>query len=147
MFIKHFGDGKTAISIIYVDDIILTRSDEDEIARLKRSLVVEFEIKDLGSLRHFLGTEVARSKNRIFISERKYVLDLLEEIGMSGCKPSDTPIKQNHKLGEQTKGVLAEVGRDQRLVRKLIYLSHTRPDIGFAISVVSPFMHSPYEEP
>ncbi|RVW30553.1 hypothetical protein CK203_116629 [Vitis vinifera] len=43
---KHFGDGKTAISIIYVDDIILTGSDEDEIARLKRSLVVEFEIKD-----------------------------------------------------------------------------------------------------
>ena len=84
-----------------------------------------------------MGTEVARSKNRICISERKYVLDLLEEIGMSGCKPSDTPIKQNHKLGEQTKGVLAEVGRDQRLVRKLIYLSHTRLDIGFAISVVS----------
>ena len=55
-------------------------------------------------------------------------------------------LEQNHKLGEQTEGVFVEVGRYQQLVGKLIYLFHTRPDVGFAVSVVSQFMHSPYEE-
>ena len=58
------------------------------IARLKKCLAVEFEIKDLGSLWYFLGIEVARSKKGIVVTQSKYIVDLLEEIGMSGCKPS-----------------------------------------------------------
>ena len=65
---------------------------------------------------------------------------------MSGCKPSDTPIEANSKLGEVKNGVPVDKGRYQRLVGRLIYLSHTRPDIAFAVSMVSQFMHSPYEE-
>ena len=65
---------------------------------------------------------------------------------MTGCKPSDTPIEFNSKLGEIKEGVPVNVGRYQRLVGKLIYLSHTRPDISFAVSLVSQFMHAPYQE-
>ncbi|EXB96864.1 hypothetical protein L484_016637 [Morus notabilis] len=65
---------------------------------------------------------------------------------MSGCKPSDTPMEPNSKLGETREGVPVHTGRYQRLVGKLIYLSHTRPDISFAVSMVSQFMHAPYEE-
>ena len=57
------------------------------IARLKKCLAVEFEIKDLGSLWHFLGIEVARSKKGIVVTQSKYIVDLSEQIGMSGCKP------------------------------------------------------------
>jgi len=64
---------------------------------------------------------------------------------MTECKPSDTPIEFNSKLGE-IKGVPIDTGRYQRLVGKLIYLSHTRPDISFAVSLVSQFMHAPYQE-
>ena len=96
----------------------------------------EFEIKDLGSLKYFLGIEVARSKQGIFISQRKYVLDLLQETGM---------LEVNQKLGDDTDGAVVDKGRYQRLVGKLIYLSHTRPDIAFAVSVVSQFMHAPRE--
>ncbi|KAM7516034.1 hypothetical protein LguiA_005617 [Lonicera macranthoides] len=90
--------------------------------------------------------EVARSKTGIVVSQRKYILDLLSETGMSGCKPSDTPIELGTKLGGIKDGVPVETGRYQRLVGKLIYLSHTCPDIAFAVSMVSQFMQSPCEE-
>ena len=54
-----FSGGKVAILIVYVDDIILTRDDLSGMDRLKKGLAFEFEIKDLGSLKYFLGKEVA----------------------------------------------------------------------------------------
>ena len=89
------------ILIMYVNDIILTRDNTGEVERLK-VLATEFEVKDLGQMRYFLGMEVARSRKGISISQRKYVLDLLTEIGMLGCKPSDTPIKAR-KMTESDK--------------------------------------------
>ncbi|XP_022864187.1 uncharacterized protein LOC111384166 [Olea europaea var. sylvestris] len=132
-----------AILIVYVDDIILTGDNILELERLKKNLPTEFEIKDLGQMRYFLGMELARSKKGISVSQRKYVLDLLTETCMLGCKSSDTPIDQGRK-GEDT-GKSVEKDRYQRLVGKLIYLSHTRPDIAFAVSVVSQYLHSPKE--
>jgi len=113
--------------------------------RLRRNLASEFEIKDLGSLKYFHGIEIARSKKGISVSQRKYVLDLLQETGMSGCRPADTPMDPNSKLWEKG-DTPVDTGRYQRLVGKLVYLAHTRPDIAFPVSVVSQFMHAPYEE-
>ena len=62
MFYKYSIDSKIAILIVYVDDIVLTRSDKEELERLKRRLSTEFEIKDLGALKYFLRMEFARSK-------------------------------------------------------------------------------------
>ena len=135
--------GKIPALIVYVDDIILTG---DDVAKMKKNLSTEFEIKNLGPLRYFLGMEIARSKKGTVVSQRKYILDLLEEIGISGCKPSDTLMEFNSKLGEVKEGVPMDTGRYQRLVGKLIYLSHTHPDISFVVSMVSQFMHAPYEE-
>ncbi|KAK2405752.1 hypothetical protein QL285_054960 [Trifolium repens] len=114
-------------------------------AKVKEKLVVDFEIKDLGSMRYFLGMEVARSKDGIIVSQQKYILDLLKETIMSGCRPTDTPMDPNAKLWEKC-SVPVDTRRYQRLVGKLIYLSHTRPDIAFSVSVVSQFMHSSFEE-
>ena len=105
----------------------------------------EFEIKDLGALKYFLGIEVARSKYEIFISQRKYVLDILQETSMLGCKSNNTPIDPNLKLDEDSNGTPVNKGNYQRLVGKLIDLSHTRPDIAYVISLVSQFMHAPRE--
>lgn len=85
MFFKHSKDGKIAVLIVYVDDIILTGDKLIEMERLKKSLASNFEIKDLGTLLYFLGMEVARSRKGLVVSQRKYVLDLLKETGMSGC--------------------------------------------------------------
>ncbi|XP_019422988.1 PREDICTED: uncharacterized protein LOC109332461 [Lupinus angustifolius] len=103
-------------------------------------------MKNLGGLEYFLGIEVARSKKGIFLSQRKYVLDLLLETGLLNCKPIDTPMVQNHKLGVYANQVPTNKERYQKLVGKLIYLSHTRPDIAYAISILSQFMHCSSED-
>ena len=92
-------------------------------------------------MRYFLGMKVARSKKGISISQENYVLDLLTETGMLGCKPSDNPIEAIKRTKDFGKHVEKE--RYQILVSKLIYLSHTRPYIAFVMSVVRQQMHSP----
>ncbi|KAK0594035.1 hypothetical protein LWI29_029766 [Acer saccharum] len=118
----------------------------EEMGCLKEVLAKEFEIKNLGSLKYFLGMEVARSKKGIVVSQRKYILDLLKETGMLGCKPADTPMESSYKISFKEDSPPVDTGRYQRLVGKLIYLSHTRPDIGFPVSVISQFMNKPNEE-
>ena len=85
---------------MFVDDITLIGDDLIEMERLKKSLLSSFEIKDLGMLRYFLRMEVARSRKGLVVSQLKYVLDLLEETRMRGCRPVDTPMDPNHKLAD-----------------------------------------------
>jgi len=141
IFYKHFGR-KITVLAVYVDDIIITGDDEVEIKCLKGNLSREFEVKDLGQLKYFLGIEIARSPKGIVLSQRKYVMDLLSETGMLGCRPVSTPIDSNHKLCAES-GNPVNKERYQRLVGRLIYLCHTRPDISYAVSVVSRYMHDP----
>ncbi|KAJ4737614.1 Transposon Ty1-H Gag-Pol polyprotein [Rhynchospora pubera] len=141
VFIRHHK-GHCTMLAVYVDDIIITGDDEKEIAQLKVQLGKVFEVKDLGLLRYFLGIEVARGAEGIVLSQRKYVLDLLKETGMLGCKPAVTPIDSKLKLSAE-EGESVDRERYQRLVGRLIYLNHTRPDISFAVSVVSRYMHDP----
>ena len=140
LFSKH-RLGKVTSLIIYVDDMIITGDDIEKISRLQGQLATEFEMKNLGGLKYFLGIKVTRSKKGIFLSQSKYVLDLLSEVGLLDCKPIDTPIVQNHKLGEYSDHVPTNKEKYQRLVGKLIYLSHTHPDMAYAVSVMSQFMH------
>ncbi|XP_034229403.1 uncharacterized mitochondrial protein AtMg00810-like [Prunus dulcis] len=113
---------------------------------LQKYLASEFEMKSLGDLKYFLGIKVSRSKHGIFISQRKYILDLLAETGMLDCIPIDTPSEQNHKFGLYPDQVPTDKECYQRLMGKLIYLAHTHPDIAYAVSVVNQFMHSPSED-
>jgi hypothetical protein len=85
---------------------------------------------------------VSRSAKGIYLSQRKYILDLLSETGMKGCRHAYTPIEQNHRLVKEG-GSPVDREQYQRLVGRLIYLSHTHPDIEFAMSVVSQFMQDP----
>uniref|UniRef100_A0A803NB30 Reverse transcriptase Ty1/copia-type domain-containing protein n=1 Tax=Chenopodium quinoa TaxID=63459 RepID=A0A803NB30_CHEQI len=142
LFLKKEKEKITCL-IIYVDDMIITGNDEEEIADLKGKLFQEFEMKDLGNLKYFLGIEVLRSKQGIFIHQRKYILDLLAETGMLGCKPAETPIVANHGLQILEGAKLTNKEQYQKIVGKLIYLAHTRPDIAYAVGVVSRFMHLP----
>ena len=78
LFVKKSTKGERSILIVYVDHIIITGEYLEEMVDLKKILAREFEMKDLGNLRYFLGMEVARSSSRISVTQRKYVLDLLK---------------------------------------------------------------------
>ncbi|XP_018627094.1 uncharacterized mitochondrial protein AtMg00810-like [Nicotiana tomentosiformis] len=111
-------------------------------------------MKDLGDLRYFLGIEVMRSDKGILLNQRNYVLELISEVGLSGCKPVSTLMEQNHKLttidydkhvGNTGDALLEDACSYQKLIGKLLYLTITRLDICFAIQVLSQFMQSPKE--
>ena len=99
LFIKHSDSGGVTALLVYVDDIA-SGNDERKKQALKQRLIKEFEIKELRRLKYFIGIEIANSRQGIFISQQKYVTNLLKETGKLACKPASTPIDANHKLGE-----------------------------------------------
>ena len=125
-----------------MDDIVIIGSDSTRISSLKSFLHGQFHTKDLGMLRYFLGVEVMRRKHGILLSQRKYVLDLLSEIGKLEAKPCSSPMVLGIHLTR--KGELFEdPERYTRLVGKLNYLRVTRPNIAHSVSIVSQYMSSP----
>ncbi|KAG7599415.1 Reverse transcriptase RNA-dependent DNA polymerase [Arabidopsis suecica] len=134
------------VILVYVDDIIISGNDKVGIQDTKDFLKSVFDIKDLGELKYFLGIEVCRSKEGLFLSQRKYTLDLLDEVGKLGAKPAKTPLEDDYKArrkGEHENKPFEDPTKYRRLVGKLIYLTITRPDICFAVNVVSQQMQAP----
>ncbi|KAJ0445200.1 putative RNA-directed DNA polymerase [Helianthus annuus] len=125
LFIKS-ANSVLIVLLVYVDDIVLTGNNEDEINKVKHLLKTEFLIKDLGLLKIFLGIEVIKTVDSVCLTQRKYCMDLLNEYGMSGSKPSSCPIEQNHVLTNLTKkeSQMVDITQYQKLIGKLIYLSH-----------------------
>ncbi|CAL1392942.1 unnamed protein product [Linum trigynum] len=113
------------------------------IDHVKRFLDDKFSIKDLGVLRYFLGLEVARSPRDIVISERKYVLDILIEVGVLGSRLSAFPVEQNHQLTKPSSDLLVDGSSYQRLIGHLLYLTVSHPDITYGVNILSRFVHAP----
>lgn len=138
MFFKQ-ENGKNAILIVYAEEIIITGDDIEEMERLE---VLAIEVKDLGQMRYFLGMGWP-DRGRGSASLNGNIFDLLTDMDMLGCKPRDAPIEAERRIEDVGKSVENE--RYHILFGKLIYLSHTRPEIAFAVSVVSQHINSPIE--
>ena len=124
---------------MYVNDIVITENDMAGIFSLKSFLHGQFHTKDIGVLKYFLGVEVMKSKHGIFLSQRKYVLDLLYETGKLTAKSCHFPMAQSLHLTREGE-LFEDPKRYRRLVGKLSYLTVTRPDVAYFVSVVSQFM-------
>ena len=98
VFYHHTSLGQCIYLIFYVDDVVIAGSDQNGIRKLKQHLFSHFQTKDLGKLKYFLGIEIAQSNSGVVMSQRKHVLDKLEETGMLDCKPVNTPMDPNAKL-------------------------------------------------
>ena len=85
---------------------------------MKENLIKEFEMKDLGALKYFIGIEVMRSRHGYFLRQKKYVLDLLADTSLLECKPVETPMMPNHRLRIEEGVDLADGERYQQLVWK-----------------------------
>ena len=116
---SHSG-GAVTILLVYVDDILVTSGDVDEIHRLTEALSRQFEMKQLGPLKYFLGIEVVNSKASISLSQHKYTLDLLQETGQLRCKPTTTPLDENVKIGKGDDSATVDRTSYQRLIGKLM---------------------------
>uniref|UniRef100_A0A3Q7HKD8 Reverse transcriptase Ty1/copia-type domain-containing protein n=1 Tax=Solanum lycopersicum TaxID=4081 RepID=A0A3Q7HKD8_SOLLC len=108
-------------------------------------------------MKYFLGLEIARNSTGISVCQRKFCLDLISDLGLTGSKPASTPLEENHKLTSvlYDESVAASSGKPlndeflkdptsyKKLIGKLLYLTMTSPDISYVIQNLSQFMHSP----
>jgi len=131
------------IIVIYVDDLIITRDSDTDIFDLKKLLKQKFEMKDLGKLRYSFGIEVIQSLKGIWLLQRQYAFNKLTEYGMTGCKPISIPLEQNVKLSANEGNFVEDTTVYRCIVGSLIYMTITRPDLSYAIGVVSKFMQTP----
>ncbi|CAL1359030.1 unnamed protein product [Linum trigynum] len=139
LFTRNTVDG-IVVLLVYVDDMIITGSDPDGIRDITAILRNAFNLKEMGEVSYFLGLEVHRSSQGLFVSQRKYILDLLDSAGFSDCVPCSTPMEQNLKLSRDQGEVMSDQSVYRSLVGSLIYLTHTRPNISYAVQVVSQYM-------
>ncbi|XP_015161968.1 uncharacterized mitochondrial protein AtMg00810-like [Solanum tuberosum] len=146
------------VVLVYVDDLLVTGSCSSLIELTRNDLKLKFKMKDLGELKFFLGIEFARTKEGYVMNQLKYALELISEMGLSGAKPVHTPMDPNVRLTSieydkhvhgsevtSTDKPLKDIGRYQRLVGRLLYLTMTRVDVSFAVQVLSQYMHAPKE--
>eukprot|EP00253_Pinus_taeda_P026332 PITA_26332 len=133
------------ILVLYVDDLILTGSDPNLINHVKSSLKKKFEMTDLGHLHYFLGLQVLQSKKGISLSQSKYACDLLRHFHMEDYKLAPSPFQSGAKISFTCTSLEVDVTLYRQLVGKLLYLTHTRPDLSFVIGLVARFMQNPRE--
>uniref|UniRef100_A0A3Q7G9E8 Integrase catalytic domain-containing protein n=1 Tax=Solanum lycopersicum TaxID=4081 RepID=A0A3Q7G9E8_SOLLC len=94
-------------------------------------------------LKYFLGIECARSSTGLVLCQRKYALEILQEAGLTDCKPVVTPLPPGHGLATSTSVPIHDPGKYRRLVGRLIYMTITRPDLAYSVHLLSQFMHEP----
>ena len=122
---------------MYVDEMVIAGNNDVAIQELKQHLNNHFHMNNLGQLRYFLGLKIARSEEGIFISQRKYVLDLLQEAGMRTCNSLKFPRTPNLKLMSDTSKYMENPKQYRRLIGQLIYLTTTKPDINYSVQLLS----------
>ncbi|KAG7548326.1 Integrase catalytic core [Arabidopsis suecica] len=142
LFFKKKG-GVHVVVLLYVDDMIITGNDDAEIARLQEDMSIRFEMKKLGELNNFLGLEVERVKDGIFVGQQGYARRIVEKFGVHEGKTRTTPMDVNIKLRRDEGSLLPDARPYRALVGSLLYLTITRPDIAFAVGLVSRFMQAP----
>lgn len=145
LFIKSTDGGNILIVCLYVDDLIFTGNAECMFNEFKRSMMVEFDMTDLGKMSYFLGIKVLQRPDGIFISQKKYAHEVLERFTMAQCNPVHNPIVPGFKLMRDEDGVRVDGTLYKQIVGSLMYLTATRPDMMFVVSLLSRYMERPTE--
>ncbi|XP_069144581.1 uncharacterized mitochondrial protein AtMg00810-like [Solanum lycopersicum] len=143
LYIKFHTNGGILLVCLYVDDLILTGNNPVLFEAFKKAMSLEFEMTDVGLMSYYLGLEVKKIEEGIFISQESYTKEIWKKFNMLGCNPVNTPMESGTKLSKFQDGEELDSTLFKSLIGSLRYLTCTRPDIHFAVGVVSRFMESP----
>ncbi|KAH9291602.1 hypothetical protein KI387_043209 [Taxus chinensis] len=144
LYIQHLGND-ILIVCLYVDDLIYTGNSPSLMEKFQAEMKQEFEMSDLGLMHYFLGVEVQQQSEGISISQTKYVADLLKRFRMMSCTAVATPVALGEKLTKEDASSKVDATLYRSLVGSLMYLTTTRPDIMYVVSLISRFMQDPHE--
>lgn len=128
---------------IYVDDLILTGSNENLIENFKQEMMRKFEMSDLGYLSYYLGIEVKQHSDCITLCQKSYASKILEKTGMSSCNPCHIPMDPRKKLSKNDDEPFVDATEYRRIIGSLRYLVNTRPDLTYSVGIVSRYMETP----
>lgn len=142
LFIRQTNHG-IVLRLLYVDDMIITGNDISDISELQYFLSHRFEMKDLGHLSYFLGLEVSHNSKGYYLFQAKYAFDLFSRAGIPDGKTISTSLELNCKLTPLDGTPLDDPTLYWKLVGGLVYLTITRPNIFYAVRLVSQFMYAP----
>ncbi|XP_020421230.1 uncharacterized protein LOC18775571 [Prunus persica] len=143
LFIKSGAEGKILIVCLYVDDLIFTGNDEAMFVDFKNSMMADFDITDLGKMKYYLGIEVVQTATGYFIGQKKYAQEVFERFHMENCNPVVTPTEPGLKLSRDLDEERVDSTYFKQIVGSLMYLTATRPDIMYAVCLISrnPILH------
>ncbi|GJW08305.1 putative RNA-directed DNA polymerase [Tanacetum coccineum] len=144
LFIYSRGDTLLYI-LVYVDDIIVTGNNKGTIDNIICQLGSAFALKDLGPLNYFLGIEIVPHVSGILLSQKKYILELLQSAGLSNCNPVSSPMVTSSSLSLDDSTAFSNPVKYRQVVGSLQYVTLSRPDIAFAVNKVCQYMHAPTE--
>jgi hypothetical protein len=134
--------GRTLL-LLYVDDIIITSDDPEYIAFVKARLSDQFLMSDLGPLRYFLGIEISSTSEGFFLSQEKYIQDLLDRTSLTDHWTAKTPMELNVHLVATDGEPLEVPTRYRHIIGSLVYLGVTRSDISYSVYILSQFVSGP----
>lgn len=143
LFTKVGIGGKILLVSVYVDDLIYTSNDGVLLEEFKVSMMKEFEMTDLGKMRFFLGLEVLQKDEGIFVCQKQYVLEILRRFAMEDSNEVKNPIVPGCKLGKDIGGALIDETYYKQIIGSLMYVTASRPDLMFVVSLLSRFMARP----
>lgn len=142
VYTKKEGSESLIIGV-YVDDLIITGTSVSNIVQFKKQMSHEFEMSDLSKLSYYLGIEVKQGKDSIELKQLAYAKKVLERAGMTGCNVVKFPMEPKLVMHKDENGNPVNATEYKSTVGGLRYLVHTRPDIAYAVGVVSRFMDRP----
>ncbi|KAL2470537.1 putative mitochondrial protein [Abeliophyllum distichum] len=135
-------DANFLITLKRIVDLVYFGTNKSMVDEFKNKMMKDFEMSDLGLMRYFLGIQVKQSSSRIFLSQEKYIDDVLKKFNMSQCKLVSTPMALNEKLQVNDNAEKIDVTFYRKLIGSLIYLN-TRPDFTYSVSILIKFMNKP----
>ena len=144
LFLLHKGSDFLIVQI-YVDDIIYGATNELLCEKFEQVMQAKFEMSLVGELKYFLGFQIKQSSDGIFISQSKYVLELLKKFGVENSKPLRTPMSPSTKLDKDEKGSAVDQKKYRGIIGSLLYLTASRPDIMFSVCLCARFQSNPKE--
>lgn len=132
------NDNEMIFLLLFVDDLIILGPNQQEIDELKSALNQEFKMKDLGRPSTYLGMNVILEDGKISLSQKKYLMDLLQKFNMSECNPAETPMDISFEIPMEPSSDKTLESRCRQLVGSLMYaVMCTRPDLAFTVGYLS----------